>query len=174
MTHKGWQEDPVPMTMRERLLDDLVLWPEGQAEVIRLYAIEAALSGPITSEAATLPDETILEWRNTGPTILAWIRTHQRPPCDDECEVAAVDDFAAWSGATTFGKVLQATGWRVEVFWNSSGGWFTARLISPWDRSGNADYPGGFLAPFDNPIGASGASPEEAVSHLADAVLEWS
>lgn len=54
MTHKGWQEDPVPMTMRERLLDDLVLWPEGQAEVIRLYAIETALSGPITSEAATL------------------------------------------------------------------------------------------------------------------------
>ena len=167
----------------------MIIGPINAARTRALSRIAGARDGPkfrygqrfslareteLLAYAATLHDETILEWRNTGPTILAWIRTHQRPPCDDECEVAAVDDFAAWSGATTFGKVLQATGWRVEVFWNSSGGWFTARLISPWDRSGNADYPGGFLAPFDNPIGASGASPEEAVSHLADAVLEWS
>jgi len=83
------------------------------------------------------------------------------------------DDYANWSGATTFAMVLQKTGWRVELFWNGSGGWFTARLISPWDRDGNATYPGGFLAPFDNPLGASGATPEEAFAHLAEAVLEW-
>ena len=65
------------------------------------------------------------------------------------------------------------TGIRVELFWNSAGKWFTARLISPWDRSGNATYPGGFLFPFDKPIGASGATPEEALANLSEAVLEW-
>ena len=74
---------------------------------------------------------------------------------------------------STFARVLKDVGWRVELFWNSSGAWFTARLISPWDRDGNASYPGGFLAPFDNPIWASGATPAEALANLSDAVLEW-
>ena len=30
---------------------------------------------------------------------------------------------------TTFGEVLKRTGWRVELFWNGGGQWFTARLI---------------------------------------------
>jgi hypothetical protein len=112
--------------------------------------------------AATIPDETILGWRNTGPAILRWIRDHQRDPH----EQVRYDD-------TTFAMVLKQTGWRVELFWNNAGGWFTARLISPWDRDGMATYPGGFLVPFDNPIGASGGSPEESLVNLSDAVLEW-
>jgi hypothetical protein len=77
------------------------------------------------------------------------------------------------ASTSTFGEVIKATGWRVELFWNSAGGWFTARMISPWDRDGNATYPGGFLAPFDNPLGASGATPQEAFANLGEAVLEW-
>jgi len=97
--------------------------------------------------------------------------------CAIEDEARAPLDAAMTEPRTAAGRalavVLQKTGWRAELFWNGSGGWFTARLISPWDHRGNATYPGGFLAPFDNPLGASGATPEEAFAHLAEAVLEW-
>ncbi len=56
----------------------------------------------------------------------------------------------------TLGAVMMRTGWRVEVFWNSGGNWFTARMV-------NLD---GHLVPFESPIGAGGQSPEEAVANL--------
>jgi hypothetical protein len=135
--------------------------------------ITADMERELLSWAATLPDETILEMRDTGPVKLRWIREHEPEDNGWQERGQPDDDYAIWSGSTTFAMVLQKTGWRAELFWNGSGGWFTARLISPWDRDGNAAYPGGFLAPFDNPLGASGATPEEAFAHLAEAVLEW-
>lgn len=108
--------------------------------------------------AATLADEDILGWWNTGPEVLRWIRAHQ--PSAEPTD-------------TTFALVLKRTGWRVEMFWNTSGGWFTARLVSPHDHDGKASFPGGYLVPFDNPLGASGATPEQALSNLSEAVLEW-
>jgi hypothetical protein len=95
------------------------------------------------------------------------VRLASRRDRDDHQEEATMIE------TTTFGEVLKRLGWRVEVFWNGGGQWYTARLISPWDRDGIRSYPGGFLAPFDDPIGASGASPEEALANLSDAVLEW-
>ena len=66
----------------------------------------------------------------------------------------------------TFARVLKEVGWRVELFWNSGGRWFTARLIT-------SPANGGYLAPLGNPIGASGATPAEALANLSEAVLEW-
>lgn len=74
---------------------------------------------------------------------------------------------------STFALVLQQKNWHVELFWNGSAGWFTARLVSLRDRDGRRDYPGGYLVPFDDPIGASGSTPEEALANLSEAVLEW-
>jgi len=118
--------------------------------------------------AATVPDDAILEWHQTGPAMLRWIRDHQ--PAEPTNTYTAPDLV---NTSTVLAEVIKRTGWRIEVFWNGSAGWFTARLISPWNRDGNATYPGGFLAPFDNPIGASGASPQEALVNLREAVLEW-
>jgi hypothetical protein len=96
-------------------------------------------------------------------------------PADTTWALAILDrpELVIPVDGSTFARVLKEVGWRVELFWNSSGGWFTARLISPWDRDGNVTYPGGFLAPFDNPIGASGSTPAEALANLSEAVLEW-
>jgi hypothetical protein len=127
---------------------------------------DAAREADLLAYAATLSDETILDWRDTGPGVLGWIRTHQPAP-GIEPEYSAADP-------TNLGVVLQSTGWRIEVFWNSAGGWFTARLVSLWDRDGNATYSGGSLVPFGDPIGMSGESPQKAFAHLSEAVLEWS
>lgn len=120
--------------------------------------------------AATMTDSDLLELRNFGKQSLAWTRQHQPEAHGDGTPVRMIPE-ASLGG--TFAEVIKRTGWRVELFWNGSGGWFTARLISPWDRDGNAAYPGGFLAPFDNPIGTSGATPAEALANLSEAVLEW-
>lgn len=62
--------------------------------------------------------------------------------------------------AEGLGEVMKRMGWRVEIFWNSGGKWFTARLV-------NLD---GHLVPFENPIGAAGLNPDEAFAHLNDAI----
>jgi hypothetical protein len=152
------QIDLLQRTMRTRALTRISDARDGRA-ARNGKRYSAAREADLLAYAATLPDEEILEWRNTGPGILGWIRTHQPVP--------------TVVGSTTFAEVIKRTGWRVELFWNGSGGWFTARLISPWDRDGIASYPGGFLAPFDNPIGASGSTPAEALANLSEAVLEW-
>lgn len=127
--------------------------------------ITPAMADDLLGWAATLPDETLLDMRDIGPTMLRWIRDHQ----PDESQAVRSDSRSGSMLAT----VLQSTGWRVEVFWNRSAGWFTARLTSQFDRDGKAFYPGGYLVPFENPLGASGATPEEAVANLSEAVLEW-
>lgn len=147
---------------------------------------------PITHEmeknlmtwAASLNDETLLSMRDIGPTALRWIRAHQSAyAIGGNAETLVVRSSPEMPTAaltapeniyrTTFAMVLQQTGWHVEVFWNGSAGWFTARLVSRLDRDGFATYPGGFLVPFDDPIGASGDSPAEALRRLGEAVLEW-
>jgi len=122
--------------------------------------------------AASISDEELLDIRNIGPTLLRWIRDHQ-PPYTIEDYGTPVRMIPEAVVGSTFGEVIKRTGWRVELFWNGSGGWFTARMISPWDRDGNRSYPGGFLAPFDDPIGTSGSTPAEALANLSEAVLEW-
>ena len=117
-------------------------------------------------------DEDILAWRDTGPAILRWIRTHQ-PEELPTATLTVGDTVGDALHRTTFAMVLQQTGWHVEVFWNGSAGWFTARLVSRLDRDGFATYPGGFLVPFDDPLGASGDSPAESLSRLGELVLEW-
>lgn len=77
------------------------------------------------------------------------------------------------ANTTTLGKVMELRGWRVEVFWNGAGGWFTARLVAMVDREGKRRYEGGYLVPYDDPIGVSGQTPGEAFQNLSDAVLEW-
>lgn len=111
--------------------------------------------------AATLDDATILTWRNTGPVILRWIRDHQP------------EITTAPTPPSVLGAVLERTGWRIEVFWNGSAGWFTARMVSLRNRDGKEAYAGGYLVPFDDPIGASGATPGEALANLSAVVLEW-
>jgi len=64
---------------------------------------------------------------------------------------------------TTLAWVMKSYGWRVELFWNSGGVWFTARLV---DGDGN-------LMPRGDPIGVSAQSPGQALADLHDAVLEW-
>jgi hypothetical protein len=128
--------------------------------------ITPAMRADLLEWAATLSDEELLDMRNIGKTLLRWIREHQA------ADQAAANDSQA-AGRSTFGEVIKATGWRVELFWNGAGGWFTARMVSPWNRDGVRIYPGGYLVPFDDPIGASGATPEEAVANLSEAVLEW-
>ena len=61
------------------------------------------------------------------------------------------------------GPAMRSNGWRVELFWNGAGRWFTARLVSLY----------GDLVPDGNPIGASGATPDEAFANLQGKVLEW-
>jgi hypothetical protein len=106
----------------------------------------AARETDLLAYAATLPDEVILEWSNTGPGILAWIRTHQPVAVQTE---------------TTLAWLMKSYGWRVEVFWNSGGRWFTARLV---DGDGN-------LVPRGDPLGVGAASPGQALADLHDAVL---
>jgi hypothetical protein len=96
--------------------------------------------------AATQTDEDILEWRNTGPVMLRWIRDHQPV-------VAETSTTLAW--------VMKSYGWRVELFWNSAGVWFTARLV---DRDGN-------LMPRGDPLGVSAQSPGQALADLHDACV---
>lgn len=110
--------------------------------------------------------------KRIGPATLRWIRAHQTfvpgmaTGGNDETPVIPE---AVIGG--TFAEVIKNTGWRVELFWNERGGWFTARLISY--RDGHGSYPGGYLVPFDSPIGASGDTPWEALANLSEAVLEW-
>jgi len=40
--------------------------------------------------AATLSDETMLEWRNIGTASLAWIRSHQPPVATMTCDRCGV------------------------------------------------------------------------------------
>jgi len=98
--------------------------------------------------AATLPDESILDMRGVGKTLLRWIREHQPVPTNTD---------------TTLAWVMKSYGWRVELFWNSGGVWFTARLV---DRDGN-------LMPQGDPLGVSAQSPGQALADLHDAVLAW-
>lgn len=118
--------------------------------------------------AATLPDEDILAIRNTGPATLSWIREHQPP-----AGLSRASRSVRHSDPTMLGKVMQVKGWRVELFWNESAGWFTARMVSLRDRGGKRGYEGGYLVPYEDPIGVSGGTPEEALANLSDAVLEW-
>lgn len=163
-------------SMRTRALKRIVAARDGRSFALRSHHFGAAREADLLAYAATLDDGEILEWRDTGPAILAWIRAHQPDPALGRGVVlprSHSDRPNTVANGSTFAEVIKATGWRVELFWNGGGGWFTARLISPWDRDGNATYPGGFLAPFDNPIGASGATPEEALANLSEATLEW-
>ena len=98
--------------------------------------------------AATLPDESILDMRGVGKTLLRWIREHQPVPTNTD---------------TTLAWVMKSYGWRVELFWNSGGVWFTARLV---DGDGN-------LMPRGDPLGVSAQSPGQALADLHDAVLAW-
>jgi hypothetical protein len=95
--------------------------------------------------AATLSDEDILDMRGVGKMLLAWIREHD----------TNTDTTLAW--------VMKSYGWRVELFWNSGGVWFTARLV---DIDGN-------LMPRGDPLGVSAQSPGQALADLHDAVREW-
>jgi hypothetical protein len=155
--------------------------------------IDPALADDLLRYAATLSDEKILDMRGVGPALLRWIRANQPdrfdgPSCGvDGCEREVghigdhrplrTNDYRAVrsdsQAGSTFALVLQQKNWHVELFWNGSAGWFTARLVSLRDRDGRRDYPGGYLVPFDDPIGASGATPEEALASLSEAVLEW-
>lgn len=106
--------------------------------------------------AATIPDEVILnDWHQTGPAVLRWIRRHQP------------------NTHTTLAAVMMRTGWHVELLWNEAGGWFTARLVALVDREGKRGYEGGYLVPYEDPIGCSGRSPDEALANLHERVLEW-
>jgi hypothetical protein len=175
-------------TARTRALRRIAYARDGRGRHERRF--DAAREADLLAYAATLSDEAILDWRNTGPGILGWIRTHQPTdtPQTDKLRLrlaslaqgeagSAAYDEPEWvpTVSTIFAETLKRSGWRVEVFWNGGGGWFTARLVSLYDRDGNRNrsYSGGFLVPFDDPIGASGATPEEALANLSEAVLEW-
>ena len=111
--------------------------------------ITPAMRADLLGWAATLSDEELLDMRNVGKTLLRWIREHQ--PVVTQTE-------------TTLAWLMKSYGWRVELFWNTGGVWFTARLV---DREGN-------LMPQDDPIGVSAQSPGQALADLHDAVLECS
>lgn len=87
--------------------------------------------------------------------------------------IVAIEQQAGAGSSPTFVEVLKANGWRVELFWNGSGGWFTARLVSLVDRDGRRGYAGGYLVPYGDPLGASGQTPGEAIANLGEMVLEW-
>ena len=144
------QADVAARTARTRALRRISAARDGRAGLYaRRYGPTA--EADLLAYAARLDDEVILEWRDTGPAILRWIREHQPaspPPANT---------------STTLAEVMKRTAWHVEVFWNASAGWFTARLVDFF----------GHLEPPDCPIGASGASPGQALANLHDAVLEW-
>ena len=145
--HDPLAEALPPTANERRALHSLLRYREPGVSPYR--RITPVMRRDLLGWAATLSDEELLNMRNIGTMLLHWIREHQ--------QVQVPSD-------STFALVLKQTGWRVELFWNSSAGWFTARLISPWDRN---------LVPFDDPIGCSGASPEEALANLRETVLEW-
>ena len=185
--------DGVETQIRMRALRCLLRYYQPDRTPFR--RIDAALAVDLLRYAATLSDETIRDMRGVGPALLRWIRANQPQPsrfdgpsCGvDGCEreVGHIGDHrplrtndyrAARSDSqagSTFALVLQQKHWHVELFWNGSADWFTARLVSLRDRDGRRDYPGGYLVPFDDPIGASGSTPEEALANLSEAVLEW-
>jgi hypothetical protein len=115
--------------------------------------ITPAMRADLLGWAATLSDEELLDMRNVGKTLLRWIRDHR--PVATETSTTHASVVLAW--------VMKSYGWRVELFWNTGGVWFTARLV---DREGN-------LMPQDDPIGVSAQSPGQALADLHDAVLEW-
>jgi len=110
--------------------------------------ITPAMRADLLGWAATLSDEELLDMRNIGTTLLRWVREHQP---------------VATETSTTLAWLMKSYGWRVELFWNTGGVWFTARLV---DRGGN-------LMPQGDPIGVSAQSPGQALADLHDAVLEW-
>ena len=82
-----------------------------------------------------------------------------QPPRDSEAREAEI--HVPTNTDTTLARVMKSYGWRVELFWNSGGVWFTARLV---DRDGN-------LMPRGDPIGVSAQSPGQALADLHDACV---
>ena len=155
--------------MRTRALKRIAISRDGRAAGLRIKRLSPAWEAELLAYAASIPDEDILDWRDTGPAILGWIRAHQ-PTVVERSESERPNTVAP---SSTFAEVIKRTGWRVDVFWNGAGGWFTARLVSLCDRDGRRAYAGGYLVPFGDPIGTSGDTPEQALSALSEAVLEW-
>ena len=108
--------------------------------------ITPAMRTDLLGWAATLSDEDLLGMRNVGHVLLRWIREHQPVPTNTD---------------TTLAWMMKSYGWRVELFWNSGGVWFTARLV---DRDGN-------LMPQGDPLGVSAQSPGQALADLHDACV---
>ena len=81
--------DLAERTMRTRALSRISGARDGRRFGQRFSADREA---DLLAYAATLPDEEILEWRNTGPAILRWIRMHQPKRWDEGSPFVPVTD----------------------------------------------------------------------------------
>ena len=138
--------DQTPTPNERRALHSLLRYREqGRSPYRRITPV---MKADLLGWAATLSDEELLDMRNVGKTLLRWIRDHQP---------------VATETSTTLAWVMKSYGWRVELFWNSGGAWFTARLV---DSDGNQ-------MPRGDPLGVGAQSPGQALADLHDTVLEW-
>lgn len=141
--------------LRKRALHNLLRLREPGRTPFR--RITPAMEADLLRWASFLSDEEILDMRNIGRVLLRWIRAHQPPPDDGETPVRMIPEAVVGS---TFAEVIKRTGWRVELFWNSSAGWFTAG--PRWRTVLRRWLPRALRGPYRNERRDSRASPRQS------------